>query len=125
MPASRASKKPSGNERQERKDAVSGREDGNHEMGDKLEGRKAKRKGDHLSFGRRPQCVIEQRKSCSSCRLTNFATLPTAIVEVTRTRWHRQYAVDLATKKVYQGKERDCVAEQLEKTWRQWCHTSI
>ena len=67
-------------------------------------------------------------KSCSSCRPTNFATLPTANLGVTRTRWHRQYAVDLATKKVHQGgengKDRACVAEQLEKTWRQWCHTS-
>ena len=48
MPASRVPKKPGGNERQERKDAVSGQEDGNHETGDKLEGRKEKQKGDHL-----------------------------------------------------------------------------
>ena len=51
VPASRVSRKPRGNERQERKDAVSGQEDGNQETGDKLEGSKAKQKRDHPQLG--------------------------------------------------------------------------
>ena len=63
-------KKPFGSERQERKDAVSGRQDGNREAGDKLEdGKTAKNRSS--SFGRSPQCVIEQCKSCNSYRLAN------------------------------------------------------
>ena len=85
-------------------------------------------KGGHPHFGGKLQCVIEQRKSCSSCCLANFATLQTANAGVTRTRWHRQHAIVIATKKEHQGgkngKDRDCDAEELVKTWRQWCHTS-
>ena len=51
MPASRVSEKPGGNERQDRKDAVSGQEDGNHETGDKLEGSKGKQRGDRPQLG--------------------------------------------------------------------------
>ena len=51
VPASRVPKKPGGNERQERKDAVSGQEDENQEAGDKLEDSKAKQIGDHPQLG--------------------------------------------------------------------------
>ena len=52
VPASRVPKKPGGNERQERKDAVSGQEDGNQQAGDKLEDSKAKQKRDHPQLGK-------------------------------------------------------------------------
>ena len=87
---------------------------------------KQRQKGDHPQW-RELQCGIEQRKSCISYRLANFSTLPTTNAGVTRTRWHRQHAIVVATKKVHQrgknGKGRDCDAEQFVKTWWQECHT--
>ena len=85
-------------------------------------------KRDHPHFGGKLQCVDDQRTSSSSYRLANFATLPTANVDVTRTRWHGQHAIVIATQKVpggKNGKGRDCDAEQLVKTWRQWCQHLI
>ena len=122
MPASRVLKKPSGNERQERKDAVSRRKDGNPGASNTMASQHNQTERRSSVFGGRPQCVDEQRKSCSSYRLANV-TLPTANVEATRTKWPRQHAIDVATQKVHpggkNGKGRDCVAEQLGKTWRE------
>ena len=77
---------------------------------------------------KKTQCEIEQRESCSSCRLANFATMPTTNVAVTHSRWHGQHQIVVATEKVQQrgkyGKSRDSHAEQLVKTWWKCCHTS-
>ena len=128
MPASRVPKKPSGNNRHERKDAVSGREGGKRGTGNTLARQQDWTERRSSAFGGIPQRVAEQRKSISSYRLANFTTLPTTNVEVTRTRWHGQHAVVVATEEVHpggkNGKSRDCYAEQLVKTWWQWCQTS-
>ena len=90
---------------------------------------KTGQKRDHPHIGGKSQCVVEQRKSISSYRLANVTTLPTANVEVTRTGWHGQHAIVVATEEVHpggrNGKGRACHAEQLVKNWWQWCHTSI
>ena len=111
---------PGGNEGQERKDAVSGRKDGERGAGNTMAEQKNLARRISSVFGGRPQCADEQRKgSCNYC-LANVAALPTANVQVTRARWLRQHAIDVATHKVHPGgknsKGRDCVAEQLEKT---------
>ena len=128
MPASHVSRKPGGNNRQERKDAVSGREDGNRGAGNTLTRQQDWTERRSSAFGGKSQCVVEQRKNSGSYRLANVTTLPTANVVVTRTRWHGQHAIVVATEKVHpggqNGKGRDCHAEQLVKTWWQWCHTS-
>ena len=129
MPASRVSRKPGGNNRQERMDAVSAsREDGNRGAGNKLARQPDWTERRSSAFGGKSQCAVEQRKSISSFRLTNVTALPTANEEVTRTRWHGQHAIVVATEEVHpggkNGKSRDCHAEQLVKTWWQWCHTS-
>ena len=67
---------PGGSERQERKDAVSGQEDGNQETSDKLEGSKAKQKGDHPQLEEDRGAEMNNVKSGISYRLANFATLP-------------------------------------------------
>ena len=85
MPASRVPKKPCGYGRQERKDAVSGQEDGNRGAGNTLARQQDRTERRSSAFSGKSQCVDEQRKSCISYRLTNFATLPTANAEVTRT----------------------------------------
>ena len=103
MPASRVPGKPGGNNRQERKDAVSGREDGNRGAGNTLARQQDWTERRSSAFGGKSQCVVEQRKSISSYRLANVTTLPTANVEVTRTRWHRQHAFVVATEKVHPG----------------------
>ena len=119
MPASRVSRKPCDNNRQERKDAVSGRDCG--AAGNTLARQqdRTERRSSHL--GGKPQCVVEQRKSIGSHRLANFATLPAANVEVTRTTWHGQHAIVVTIENVHprgkNGKGRDCLAEQLVKTW--------
>ena len=97
----RVSRKPGGNNRQERKDAVSGRKDGNRGAGNTLARQQVRTGKRSFAIGGRPQCVVEQRKSCISYRMANVATLPTANAGVTRTRWHRQHAVVVATKKVH------------------------
>ena len=120
MPASRVSRKPGGNNRQERKDAVSGRDDGNRGANNAWARQQDRTERRSSAIGGRPQCVVEQRISCSSYRLANVTTLPTANVEVTRTRWHGQHAIVIATEKVHpggkNGKSHDCHAEQLVKT---------
>ena len=114
------SRKPGGNNRQERKDAVSSREDGNRGAGSTLARQQDRTERRPSAFGGKPQCVVEQRKSSGSYRLANVTTLPTANVEVTRTRWHGQHAIVVATEKVHpgwqNGKGRDCHAEQLVST---------
>ena len=101
--ASRVPKEPSGNERQERKDAVSGRKDGNRAAGNTMARQQNWTERRSSVFGGRPQCVLDQRKSCGNHRLANVTTLPTANAGVTRTRWHRQHAIDVATQKVHPG----------------------
>ena len=73
MPASRVLKKPGGNERQERKDAVSGRKDGNRGAGNTMARHQNRTEGRSSVFGGRPKRVDGQRESCSSYRL---ATVP-------------------------------------------------
>ena len=90
-PASRVLKKHSGNERQERKDAVSGRKDGNRGAGNTLARQQDRTERKSSAFGGKSQCVVEQRKSCGNCRLANVTTLPTANVEVTRTGGHTDW----------------------------------
>ena len=80
--------------------AVSGRKDGNRGARNTLARQQNRTERRSSVFGGRPQCVDEQRKSCSSYRLANVTTLPTASVEVTRTRWHGQHASVVAIKKV-------------------------
>ena len=120
MAPSRVSRKPGGNNRQERKDAVSGREDRNRGASNTLARQQDGTERRSSAFGGKSQRVVEQRKSIGSYRLANVATLPTANVEVTRTRWHGQHAIVVATEKVHpggqNGKDRDCHAEQLVKT---------
>ena len=127
MPASRVPKKPGGNNRQERKDAVSGREDGNRGAGDKLADSKAKQKGDHPQLGEDHSAQLNKIKA-SAAIAWQISTLPTAYVEVTRIKWHGQHAIVVTIEKVHprgkNGRGRDCLAEQLVKTWWQWCHTS-
>ena len=103
MPASRVLKKPGGNERQERKDEVSDRKDGNRGASNTIVRQQNRTEKRSSVFGGRLQCVDEQRKSCSSYRLANVITLPTANVQATRTRWLRQHAIDVATQKVHPG----------------------
>ena len=106
---SRVLKKPGGNERQERKDVVSGRRDGNCGAGNTM-GRQQNRTETRSSES-------EEDHSCS--RLPNVTTLSTTHVEVTRTGWHGQYAIVVATEKVHaggkNGKNCDGAAEQLGK----------
>ena len=124
----RVSRKRGGNNRQERKDAVSGREDANRGADNTLAKQQDRTKRRSSTFGGKPQCVVEQHESCGSYCLANVAALPTAHVEVTRTRWHGQQAIVIATEKVHpggkRGKGRDCHAEQLVKNCWQWYHTS-
>ena len=101
MPPSRESRKPGGNNRQERKDAVSGRENGKRGAGNTLARQQARTEKRSSAFGGKSQCVVQQRKSISSHRLANVTTLPTASVEVTRTRWHGQHAFVVATENVH------------------------
>ena len=122
------SKKPGGNERQEWKDEESGQEDRNHETGDKLESSKAKQGGYHPQLGEGHRAEWNNVKAASAIAW-QFSTLCQQQMRVvTRTRWHRQYAIVVATKKVHpggkNGKGRHCGAGQLVKVWRQWCHTS-
>ena len=123
MPASRVKSKPGENNRQERKDAVSSREDGNRGAGNTLARQQDWTERRSSAFGGQSQCVVEQRESFNSYRLASVTTLPTAYVEVTRSRWHGQHAIVVATEKVLpgrkNGKSRDCHAEQVVKTWWQ------
>ena len=48
---------------------------------------KGETKGE-ATLQREPKCVAQQRESHSGHHLAIFATLPTAIVKVTRTLWH-------------------------------------
>ena len=75
MPASRVSKKPGGDERQERKDAVSGREDGNRGAGTTLASQQDWTGRRSSAFGGKSQCVDEQRKSCITYRLARYLFL--------------------------------------------------
>ena len=65
MPASRVSRKPGGNNRQERKDAVSSREDGNRGAGNTLARQQDWTERRSSAFGGKSQCVVEQRESIS------------------------------------------------------------
>ena len=60
MPASRVPKTPGGNNRQERKDAVSGRKDGNRGAGNTLARQQDRTKRRSSAFGRKPQCVVTE-----------------------------------------------------------------
>ena len=95
---------------------MSGQEDGNHETGDKLEGSKAKRKGDHL--------LLEEDHSAELNNVKAAAAIAWQISPLGQ----QHHAIVVATKKVHpggkNGKGRDCHAEQLVKNWWQWCHTS-
>ena len=62
MPASRVPRKPGGNNRQERKDAVSHRKDGNRGAGNTLARQQDRTKRRSSAFGRRPQCVVEHHE---------------------------------------------------------------
>ena len=88
---------------QQQTGAVSGRKDGNRGAGNTLAKQQDWTERRSSTFGGKSQCVEEQRKSCSSYRLANVTTLPTAIAGVTRTRWLRQHAIDVATQKVHPG----------------------
>ena len=66
VPASRVSKNPGGNNRQERKDAVSGQEHGKQEASDKLEDSKAKQKGDHPQLGEDHNAELNNVKAASA-----------------------------------------------------------
>ena len=66
VPAFRVSKKPGGNERQERKDAVSGQEDKNHETSDKLVSIKANRKGDYLLLEEDHSALLNNVKAAAA-----------------------------------------------------------
>ena len=89
VPASRVSKNPGGNERQEREDAVSGPEDGNQETGDKLEGSKAKQKGDHPQLGEDHSAGLNNVKAASAIAWQISPLCQQQLGGVTRTRWHR------------------------------------
>ena len=89
MSGSRVSRNPGGNNRQERMDAVSGLKDGKHRA-DNAWARQPRQKNKESTrvLRGKAQCVAKQHESSSSHRLAIFATLPTAKVEVTRTKWH-------------------------------------
>ena len=82
MPASRVSRNPGGNNRQERMDAVPGREDWRHRA-DKRVGKTTKKKR-RANLQRKPERVAQQRESPGGQHLAEFATLPSAVVKVAR-----------------------------------------
>ena len=119
---------PGGNNRQERKDAVSGREDGNREASNTLARQQDRTERRSSAFGGKSQCIVNSVKAATAVVWQISPLCQQQMRGVTRTRWHGQHATVVATKKVHpggkNGKGRDCDAEQLVKTWRQWCHTS-
>ena len=125
MPASRVSRNPGGNNRQEQMDAVSGQEDRRHRA-DNAWVRLQKKKRANLQ--RKPECVAQQRESPGGHHLADFATLPTAVVKIARAKWYGQHAIVVTIEKVQtRGKNSDgldCLVQKLAKTWWQWCHTS-
>ena len=105
MQASHVSRSPRGNNRQGRKDALS-EKTGIVEHVTRRQDSKTSQKRDHTHLTGNSQFEVEQRKSCGCCRLADVITLPTANVEVTSTRWHRQHAIVVATEKVHPGGEK-------------------
>ena len=80
MPASRVSKNPCGNDRQEQMDAVSRLTDGNIEQTDAWARQKRKRAIRHGI----QKHVAQQREGPSGQPLAEFATLPSAVVKIAR-----------------------------------------
>ena len=99
-PASHVSKNPGGNNRQERINAVSGREDRTHRA-DKPVGNETKKKKEKVKRKKREKRASIQRESerkgqCESPggqHLADFATLPSAVAKVARASWHGQHAI--------------------------------
>ena len=122
MPASRVSKNPGGNNRQERMDAVSGRED--REQTTRGQDNKKRR----ANLERNPEHVAQQRGGPSGQHLADFATLPSAVVKVPRAYRYGHLAIVCTIEKVLpRGKNSenlDCLVQKLARTWWQRCHTS-
>ena len=125
VPASRVSKNPGGNNRQERMNAVSGRKDRRHRA-DKRVGLTTKKSRAALHGNQ--EHVAHQREGPSGQHLADFDTLPSAVVKVPRASWYGQHAIVVTIEKLLtrgkNGEGLDCLVQKLAITWWQWCHTS-
>ena len=118
MPASRVSKKPSGNNRQERMNAVSGREEKRHDA-DKRVGKTTE------------QTWIKIRNTWHNNVMTPSGTpwqsSPLCHLPALAQR-NRQHAFVVTIEKLLRrGKNSeglDCLVQRLAITWWQWCHSS-
>ena len=129
MPASRVLKKPGGATKDRSgRTQCQAEKTGIVEQVTRWQDSKTGLKEDHPYLDEDHSAYMNNVKAATTIAWQMSPTLPTANAGATRTRWLRQHAIDVATQKVHpgwkNGKGRDRVAEQLGKTWRQWCHTS-
>ena len=71
--------------------------------------------------------VAKQREGPGGQHLTDFATLPSAVVKVARAQQNRQYAFVVTIEKLLtRGKRVMALTASFRKlkTWCQWCHTN-
>ena len=84
LPASRVSRNPGGSYRQERMDAVSGHEDG-RQRAHKRVSTKSQRGKAREKFNRETMSIMaKQCEGLSGQHLTDFATMPSAVVKAAR-----------------------------------------